>query len=207
MQRVHATIGLVALMGAALVSSPALAVTAFSPTGNLNVRSGPGFQYQVMNQISANVPVEITGCVSDYSWCSVALPGGATGWASAPYLVTKAAGQAKNMSVVGAQLGIPVVVPTGNGPSVATPPVGVMVPVAPTVGVVAPIVPPPNVVTFVTQQSVTPVIVNGEVMVGAALPAAAATYDIPASDYDFAYINGQRVLIEPTARRIVYVVR
>ena len=103
MQRVHATIGLAALMGAALVSSPALAVTAFSPTGNLNVRSGPGFQYQVMNQISANVPVEITGCVSDYSWCSVALPGGATGWASAPYLVTKAAGQAKNMSVVGAQ--------------------------------------------------------------------------------------------------------
>jgi len=89
MQSVHAKIGLAALMGAALVSSPALAVTAFSPTGNLNVRSGPGFQYQVMNQISANVPVEITGCVSDYSWCSVALPGGATGWASAPYLVTK----------------------------------------------------------------------------------------------------------------------
>ena len=134
MQSVHAKIGLAALMGAALVSSPALAVTAFSPTGNLNVRSGPGFQYQVMNQISANVPVEITGCVSDYSWCSVALPGGATGWASAPYLVIKAAGQAKNMSVVGAQLGIPVVVPTGNGPSVATPPVGVMVPVTVSVG-------------------------------------------------------------------------
>jgi hypothetical protein len=111
------------------------------------------------------------------------------------------------MSVVGAQLGIPVVVPTGNGPSVATPPVGVMVPVAPTVGVVAPLVPPPSVVTFVTQQTVTPVIVNGEVMIGAALPAAAPTYDIPASNYDFAYINGQRVLVEPTARRIVYVVR
>ena len=108
------------------------------------------------------------------------------------------------MSVVGAQLGIPVVVPTGNGSSVATPPVGVMVPVAPTV--VAPIVPPPNVVTFVTQQTVTPVIVNGEVMIGAALPVAAPTYDIPASDYDFAYINGQRVLVEPTARKIVYVV-
>jgi hypothetical protein len=47
MQRVHAMIGLAALMGAALVSSPAVAVTAFSPTGNLNVRSGPGFQYPV----------------------------------------------------------------------------------------------------------------------------------------------------------------
>ena len=208
MQRVNAMIGLAALMGVALVSSPAFAVTAYSPTGNLNVRSGPGFQYQVMNQISANVPVEITGCVSDYSWCSVALPGGATGWASAPYLVTKAAGPLKNMSVAGAQLGIPVVVPTGNGPSVATPPpVGAMVAVSPSVGVVAPIAPPPSVVTFVTQQTVTPVIVNGEVMIGAALPAAAPTYDIPASNYDFAYINGQRVLVEPTARRIVYVVR
>ena len=63
-----------------------------------------------------------------------------------------------------------------------------------------------GVVTFVTQQTVTPVIVNGEVMIGAALPVAAPTYDIPASDYDFAYINGQRVLVEPTARKIVYVV-
>ena len=166
------------------------------------MRSGPGFQYPVVNQISANVPVEITGCVSDYSWCSVALPGGATGWASAPYLVTKAAGQPKNMSVVGAQLGIPVVVPANTGRTLSPRPrVGAMVPVAPTVGVVAPIVPPPNVVTFVTQQTVTPVIVNGEVMIGAALPAAAPTYDIPASDYDFAYINGQRVLVEPTRGR------
>jgi uncharacterized protein YraI len=193
-------------MGATIVTTAALAVVmAFSPTGNLNVRSGPGFQYQVVNKIAANVPVEITGCVSDYSWCSVALPGGVTGWASAPYLVTKAAGQPKNMGVVGAQLGVPVVVPTGNGPSVATPPpVGAMVPVPTTVGVVMPIVPPPNVVTFVTQQPVTPVIVNGEVMIGAALPVAAPTYDIPASDYDFAYVNGQRVLV--AGRKIVYVV-
>ena len=53
----------------------------------------------------------------------------------------------------------------------------------------------------------TPVIVNGEVMVGAVLPSAAPLYDIPASPYDYAYINGQAVLIEPVARRIVYVVR
>jgi uncharacterized protein YraI len=209
MQRVHALIGLAALSGAAIVTSPALAVTAFSPTGHLNVRSGPGFQYQVVNQIEANVPAEVTGCVSDYSWCSVALPGGATGWASAPYLVTKATTPPKNLQVAGASLGIPTITPVNTGaPVVATPPpVGAMVPVPATVGVVAPIVPPPNVVTFVTQQPVAPVIVNGEVMVGAVLPAAAPTYDIPTSDYDFAYINGQRVLVEPTARRIVYVVR
>ncbi len=191
-----------------MVSGPASAVTAYSPTGHLNVRSGPGFQFPVVSQIQAKVPAEITGCVSDYSWCSVALPGGTTGWASGPYLVTSAAGTPKNLQVAGRSLNIPIVVPVNTGSNVvATPPVGAMVPVLPTVGVVAPIVPPPNVVTFVTQQTVAPVIVNGEVMIGAALPAAAPVYDIPASNYDFAYINGQRVLIEPTARRIVYVVR
>jgi uncharacterized protein YraI len=206
MQRVHGMIGVAALWGAVLVAGPALAVVmAFSPTGNLNVRSGPGFQYPVVNKIAANVPVEITGCVSDYSWCGVALPGGVTGWASAPYLVTKATGQPKNLQVAGASLNIPVIVPVNTGANVVAtpPPVGAMVPVT---TVVAPIAPPPNVVTFVTQQTVTPVIVNGEVMIGAALPVAAPTYDIPASNYDFAYVNGQRVLIDPTGRRIVYVV-
>jgi uncharacterized protein YraI len=84
MHRTHIMIGLASLLGAALAAGPALAVTASSPTGHLNVRSGPGFQYQVVSQIPANTPAQITGCVSDYSWCAVALPGGVTGWASAP---------------------------------------------------------------------------------------------------------------------------
>jgi len=109
MHRTHVMIGLASLLGAALAAGPALAVTASSPTGHLNVRSGPGFQYQVVSQIPANTPAQITGCVSDYSWCAVALPGGVTGWASAPYLVTSVAGTPKNLQVVGAQLGIPVV--------------------------------------------------------------------------------------------------
>ena len=49
--------------------------------------------------------------------------------------------------------------------------------------------------------------VDGEVMVGAALPAAVPVYPIPASPYVYSYVNGQRVVVEPAARRIVYVVR
>jgi uncharacterized protein YraI len=162
MQRMQTMIGLAALLGAAMLAGPASALTAFSPTGHLNVRSGPGFQYPVVNQMQANVPAEVTGCVSDYSWCAVALPGGTTGWASSPYLVTKAAGTPKNLSVVGAQLGIPVVVPTGVGLVVATPPVGAMVPVAATVGVIQPVPAPPNVVSYVTMQPVQPVIVEAK---------------------------------------------
>jgi hypothetical protein len=72
MQRVHVTIGFASLLGGALVAGPAMAVTAYSPTGHLNVRSGPGFQYPVVNQIQANTPAQITGCVTDYSWCAAA---------------------------------------------------------------------------------------------------------------------------------------
>jgi uncharacterized protein YraI len=208
MQRVHVMIGFASLLGAAFLAGPASALTAVSPTGHLNVRSGPGFQYPVVGQIQANVPAQITGCVTDYSWCAVALPSGATGWASAPYLVTNATGQPKNLQVAGAQLGIPTITPVNTGAAVvATPPVGQMVPVPPSVGVVQPIAPPPNVVSYVTMQAIQPVIVNGEVMVGATLPAAAPVYPIPSSPYVFSYVNGQRVLVEPTARKIVYVVR
>lgn len=208
MKRTHATIGFATFLGAALAAGSALAVTAYSPTGHLNVRSGPGFQFPVVNQIGQGVNAQVTGCVSDYSWCSVALPDGTTGWASAPYLVTQATTPPKNLQVAGAALNIPVVVPTNTGSNVvATPPVGAMVAVPPTVGFVTPIAPPPEVITYVTRQTVAPVIVNGEVMVGAVLPMAAPAYDIPASPYDYSYINGQRVLIEPTARKIVYVFR
>jgi len=45
------------------------------------------------------------------------------------------------------------------------------------------------------------------VMIGATLPAAVPVYPVPASPYVYSYVNGQRVLIEPAARRIVYVIR
>jgi len=205
MQRTHAMIGLASLAGA-LIAGPASAVTAYSPTGYLNVRSGPGFQYSVVAQMAPNEAAAVTGCVSNYTWCGVAI-GGVTGWASAEYLVTDAGGKLTNLQVSGAQLGIPVVVPEGVGDVVATPPVGAMVAVPPTVGVVEPIPPAPEVLSYVTQQVIEPVLVDGEVMVGATLPAAAPVYPIPQSPYVFSYINGQRVLVEPRARRIVYVIR
>lgn len=176
MRRMSVTIGLASFLTAALASGAALAVTAYSPTGHLNVRSGPGFQFPVVNVIGANVPAQITGCVSDYSWCSVALPDGTTGWASGPYLVTSDTGKPTNLQVAGASLGLPIVTPVNDGSNVvATPPVGAMVGVPHTVGVIEPIAPPPEVVTYVTGQTVAPVYVNGEVMVGAVLPSAAPT--------------------------------
>ena len=151
------------------------------------------------------LPAPVTGCIQDYSWCSVAI-GGVTGWASAPYLVTDAGGKPTNLQVSGAQLGIPIVVPTGVAAVVATPPVGAMVAVPPA-AVVEPVIPAPEVLSYVVGQPIQQVFVDGEVMVGATLPAAVPVYPVPTSPYVYSYINGQRVLVEPAARRIVYVVR
>jgi hypothetical protein len=82
-----------------------------------------------------------------------------------------------------------------------------MVAVPPTVGVVEPILPAPDILSYVTQQAVEPVLVDGEVMIGATLPAAVPVYPIPASPYVYSYVNGQRVLVEPSVRKIVYVFR
>jgi hypothetical protein len=68
-------------------------------------------------------------------------------------------------------------------------------------------VPAPEVLSYVTQQVIDPVLVDGEVMVGATLPPAVPVYPIPASPYVYSYVNGVRVVVEPAARRIVYVVR
>ena len=206
MPRTHAMIGLASLVGALLFAGSASAVTAYSPTGHLNVRSGPGFQYPVVGQMAPNEPAAVTGCISNYGWCGVAI-GGMTGWASAEYLVTDAGSKLTNLQVSGAQLGIPIVVPEGVGEVVATRPVGAMVAVPPSVGLVEPIAPAPEVLSYVTAQPIQPVLVDGEVMVGATLPAAVPVYPIPASPYVYSYVNGQRVLVEPTARRILYVVR
>lgn len=207
MQRKNAMVGLASLLGAVVFAGSALAVVAvYSPTGHLNVRSGPGFQYPVVAQMDANTRFPVTGCLQDYSWCSVVV-GNTPGWASAPYLVTDAGGKPTNLQVSGAQLGIPIVVaPVTGAAVVATPPVGAMVPVAPA-AVIEPVVPAPGILSFVTQQVVDPVLVDGEVMVGATLPAAVPVYPIPSSPYVYSYVNGVRVVVEPGPRRIVYVVR
>jgi len=204
MQRKNGMIGLASLVGAVLFAGSALAVVAvFSPTGHLNVRSGPGFQYPVVAQMPANARFPVTGCLQDYSWCSVVV-GNVTGWASAPYLVTGAGGKPTNLQVSGAQLGIPIVVAPVTA-VVATPPVGAMVAVPP--ALVEPVIPAPEVLSYVVGQPIQQVYVDGEVMIGATLPAAVPVYPVPASPYVYSYVNGQRVLIEPAARRIVYVIR
>lgn len=66
--------------------------------------------------------------------------------------------------------------------------------------------PPQHVEHYVVQQPVQPVTLHGDVAVGAALPANVALHPVPDYDYQFAYVNDTRVLVEPRSRQVVYVI-
>jgi hypothetical protein len=67
--------------------------------------------------------------------------------------------------------------------------------------------PPAEVTTYVRSQTVPVVNYDGEIVVGAALPGTIGVYDVPDhAEYSWANINGQRVLIERTSRKIVSVI-
>jgi uncharacterized protein YraI len=206
MQRTPTMIGVVSLVGAVLIAGPASALTAYG-TAHLNVRSGPGFQYPVVGQMEYNAPVQLSGCLADYTWCNISV-GLLIGWASGEYLVLHESGQSETIGVNGAKMAIPVVTPQSVATVVpAAPPVGAVVAVAPSVGLVQPIAPAPAVIDYVAHQAVEPVLVNGEVVVGATLPAAVPYYPVPQSPCVFTYVNGQKVLVEPGSNRILYIFR
>ena len=67
--------------------------------------------------------------------------------------------------------------------------------------------PPQTVRTYVVEQPGEPVMLEGEVVVGAGLPDVVQLQPVPDYEYSYAYVNGQRVLVDPGTRRIVYIVQ
>lgn len=191
-----------AAVGALLIAGPALAIPGYS-TAHLNLRTGPGTQYPIAGMMEYNVRSEITGCLADYSWCSVTVAG-LSGWASAEYLVVDKQGAILQIDEQGAATGIPVVVAEGVAEVMAPAAVGVVVGPA---GNVAAIVPEAAVVEYLAATPVPAVAVEGEVVIGAVLPAAVQLYDVPGTEYDYALVNGNKVLVDVNSRAIVYIAR
>ena len=110
-----------------------------------------------MGVMEYNVRWQITGCIADYSWCSVDVAGLA-GWAAAQYLVVDQGGQIIQVDTNGAATGIPVVMAEGVAEVVAGPSVGVVVGPG---GNVAAIVPEPVVIQYISATPVPAVAVRG----------------------------------------------
>lgn len=199
-----------AVAAAALMalSGTALAQTATATaTTDLNVRAGPGPQYPVVTIIGANQQATINGCLQNSKWCQVTI-GGVQGWAYSDYLVATL----DNRTIVMTERppeSVPVVTYEQTGSVAADVDVaGRLIGRVTEEGMVEPIAPPPPPVrTYVLSNQADPVYLEGEVVVGAALPETVQMREIPDYQYRYVYVNNQPVLVEPQTRRIVYVMR
>ncbi|WP_405052118.1 DUF1236 domain-containing protein [Sinorhizobium sp. 8-89] len=198
----------VAAAGLMLAAGASTGYAAMSATAvtDLNIRAGPGPQYPAIGLATRGSAAVLDGCIQGSNWCRVSV-NGMRGWAYAKYLATDMGGSTVVIEQRRADLPIPAVtyeVQPGD-PVIATSPEPLEL-IGPVEEVDA-ITPPPAVRTYITQNPADTVYLDGEVVLGAALPNTVAVRQIPDYEYQYVSVNGQPVLVEPATRRIVYVYR
>jgi len=207
MQRKTATL-LAAVTALAAVSLPASAATMATAITSLNIRTGPGPEYPVIGAIPDKGQATVTGCIQGSQWCQVTY-NGKQGWAYSQYMMASGGGQAVVVSQTVPALSFdPPAATVGATTTVVTAPRihgELVAPMADTPLTIAP--PPATVQTYVTQNPVTPVYLNGEVVQGVGLPEDVVLTPVPDYQYSYAYVNGVPVLVEPGTRRVTYIYR
>jgi len=189
-----------------MMTGATFAQTAVTATADLNIRSGPGPQYPVVGVIGVDGQADLLGCLENSKWCQVSASG-VEGWAYSDYLMAEYSGREIVVTERAPEANIPTVTyeqrggttEAGGAAGIAGGAVG---------GAAGSVVEPtPEVRTYVTSNQVEPVYLDGEVVVGAGLPENVEIYEVPNYEYRYAYVNNQPVLVNPSDRRIVYVVR
>lgn len=94
--------------GLVLASSDASAQTAAYTSQPVDLYAGPSGDYPVVSELGPGQPVTVMGCVSDYSWCDVTVPG-LRGWVYGGYLSYPYQGSYVPLTSYGAAIGLPVV--------------------------------------------------------------------------------------------------
>ena len=203
-------------------SSEVVAVT------DLNIRMGPGAQFDVVGMIPGGETAIVEGCLDGQSWCRVAFDD-TTGWSFSDYLVVDmneqavalttrpevieintvtyedTEGTAENQAegaAIGATLGALTAYAFG-GPIGGIIAGGMLGTVA---GAEAAEI-DENTIVYVTENAVETVYLDGEVVVGAGVPSTITTYDVPDTTYSYLSINGQLVILDAETNQIVRVVR
>ena len=210
--RITGVISLVALVAATALSNFASAASLATAATALNIRSGPGPQYDVIGVIKARARAQMLGCIQDSLWCQVHYHG-KRGWAYSKYLTTRVAARPQVIAGNVTQANVPVItyrkpLETTVGSAVRPPTVtGALIddPEGTTTHYV--VNPPATVRTYVIEHPVQQSYLNGEVVVGAGLPQEVTLQPVPDYGYDYAYVNRVPVLVQPHTRRIVYIYR
>lgn len=199
------TIFFASMTAAAALSAHASAEIVASATTPLNIRSGPGPQYSIIGAIPDRAQATVTGCIQGSLWCQVSY-NGRQGWAYSQYLTATLSG--RSFAVAESVHGMPAVTYQAPVETVGSAvPVPAITGIAPPAGPPFALNPPPAVGSYVVSHPVAPVYLNGEVVEGVGLPEDVALAPVPEYDYQYAYINNQPVLVQPSTRRVEYIYR
>lgn len=205
---------------AILVTSGAALAQQAATTTDLNMRSGPGPNYAVTGVIPAGMTVDVAGCLEAANWCQVS-HNGQTGWSHGDYLTTIVGSEPVYLTADRAATQVKTIVHEDTGEQSAAI-VGSMGAVAgaliagpggAAVGAVTGAAaggmadPGETVTTYVTENPVDYVFLEGEVVTGAGVPEGVVLHPVPDTQYTYAYINGVPVVINPADRRVVQIVR
>jgi len=214
------TLALASVSLAALVATGAGAQSlSASAATDLNLRAGPGSEFQILGVISTGESVDLNGCLASQEWCEVSGAAG-QGWAYAPYLMFDESGAPKPLSQVSTQ-SVTVIedtserdeatlIGTGMGAIAGAIIAG---PIGAVVGGMASGIAMNNAVdaettVYVQQNPVQPVFLSGEAVVGASIPADVPVFDVPSrQQVTYLNVNGDTVLVDRETRRIIQVVR
>ncbi|MDF1609973.1 DUF1236 domain-containing protein [Hoeflea sp. YIM 152468] len=219
MRHAIANITAAGLCAALLSSTAALAGFTATATTDLNIRSGPGPQHQVVGAIAGSDTATVNGCIEGSKWCQVTY-NGTTGWSYSDYLSTDFSGQQAVISKAPQTAQIPVLENDQTSTNATVGIAGGVIagaliggPVGAAIGGVAgaavgtAVSPPPTVKTYVMENRIDPVYLDGEVVIGAGIPDTVELRPVPDYEYRYVYINGQPVLVDAGTRQIVHVYR
>lgn len=219
------------IFAATTAASLMLAGTAFADTAatagtDLNLRAGPGVQHEITGTIKGGDEVSVAGCIESANWCEVNY-GDQHGWAYGDYLAAKVGEQFKPIYPNRQEIGVTVIetpkvdeaeqgqnaaVGAGTGAAMGAlvgGPLGALVGAGlGTAAGAASTEPKAEVKTYIDANPHDPIILDGEVVLGAGVPETVTLYDIPdAPEYKYVTLNGQPVLVDPNNRQIVYIYR
>jgi len=100
---------LVSSLGALLLAAAGIASAQNAYTSRpMNVRAGPNREYPLVAQVDAGAPLDVNGCLNDWSWCDVSFDGN-RGWMYAGGISFLYQGGRVPLYSYGPRLGLPIV--------------------------------------------------------------------------------------------------